>query len=256
MANSFYFGSSGTGSTISNTGVSIFQTFTYPTANFNLAGVQPPITFESVSVDNLSGATAAIQQYGAYWVVYCTKTASSVSFRRYTGASGYQIEEDGPGGSPWYDSSLNGTITWSTVPTAPGTPAASRTGRDVTVTASSASASNGGNAITSYKVQYRTSSNGGSTWGSWGNEQTLSGLAYTYTGLTASLTYQFRVYANNARGSSAGALSANVFVPAGGKRYDGAAFVSTTTAKRWTGSAWTDLTTAKRWSGSAWVDLS
>jgi hypothetical protein len=254
VSNGFYFGSAGSGSTTSNTGVSIFQVFTPPTGNLNLAGTRV-VNYDGVTVDGLTGATAAVTTYGAYTVVYCTISGSSLSFKRYTGASGYQIEEDGAGGSPWTNSSLNGTVSWSTVPTAPGTIAASRTGRDVTVTAGAA-ASNGGNTISAYKVQYRSSSNGGSTWGAWGSEQTLTSLAYTYTGLTASLTYQFRVYANNARGSSAATTSSNLFVPAGGKRYDGAAFVSTTTAKRWTGSAWTDLTIAKRWSGSAWVDLS
>jgi hypothetical protein len=213
------------------------------------------VTIESLSVDGLTAGSAAVYYNGTNWYVYVTYTGTRIYWTRYTGATGSFVAE-GSGGSGWTDSSMNGTISWSTVPTAPGAPSASRTGRDVTVTASSGSSSNGGATISSYRVQYRSSSDGGSTWGAWGSEQTLSSLAYTYTGLTASLTYQFRVYANNVRGSSAATTSSNLFVPAGGKRYDGAAFVSTTMAKRWTGSAWTDLTIAKRWSGSAWVDLS
>lgn len=253
MANSYYFGTNGTGSRTSYDDGDIFQIITYPTGNLNLAGSRP-VTIEGVTVDGLTAGSPAVYYNGTNWYVYVTYTGTRIYWTRYT-APGYFVDE-APPGTGWTDSSMNGTITWSTVASAPGTPAASRTGRDVTVTASSGSSSNGGSTITSYKVQYRSSSDGGSTWGTWGNEQTLSSLAYTYTGLTASLTYQFRVYANNARGSSAATVSTNVFVPAGGKRYNGSSFISTTTAKRWTGSAWTDLTTAKRWSGSAWVDLS
>lgn len=39
------------------------------------------------------------------------------------------------------------------------------------------------------------------------------------------------------------------------KRWNGSAFVDTSTEKRWNGSAWVDLTVAKRWNGSAWVDI-
>jgi hypothetical protein len=74
--------------------------------------------------------------------------------------------------------------------------------------------------------------------------------------LTPALFYQFRVYAVNPAGNSAARTSSNLFVSAGGKRWDGSAWVASTTSKRWNGSAWVDLTVAKRWSGSAWVDLS
>ena len=39
------------------------------------------------------------------------------------------------------------------------------------------------------------------------------------------------------------------------QRWNGSAFVDTSTEKRWNGSAWVDLTLAKRWNGSAWVDI-
>ena len=252
MANTYAFGTNGTGTRASFDYTDIYQAITYPTGNLNLAGARP-VTIESVTVDGMSGGTASISADASSYYVYVTYGGTKLNWTRYL-ASGYFVGE--VGGTGWTDSSMNGIISWSTVPTAPGTPSASRTGRDVVVTASSGSASDGGATISAYKVQYRSSSDGGSTWGAWGSEQTLSGLAYTYTGLTASVTYQFRVYANNVRGSSAAATSASVFVPAGGKRYNGSSFISTTIAKRWSGSAWTDLTIAKRWSGSAWVDLS
>jgi len=252
MANTYNFGSYGTSSRTPYDDCSIFQQITYPTGNLNLAGSRP-VTIEGVTVDGMTGGSASVYFDGTNWYVYVTYSGTRIYWTRYL-APGYFVNESA--GSGWTDSSMNGTISRSTVPTSPGTPSASRTGRDVTVTASSGSSSDGGATISAYKVQYRSSSDGGSTWSAWGSEQTLSSLAYTYTGLAASLTYQFRVYSNNVRGSSAAATSASVFVPAGGKRYNGSSFISTTIAKRWSGSAWTDLTIAKRWSGSAWVDLS
>lgn len=130
---------------------------------------------------------------------------------------------------------------------APATITAVRTGRNVAVTAGNAT----GSGITGYYVQYST--NSGSTWST---AQAMTSQAYTYTSLTPALTYLFRVYAAAPSGDTGKTVSAGVFVPAGGKRWDGSAFISTSTGKRWNGSAWIDLTVAKRWNGSSWTDLS
>lgn len=104
---------------------------------------------------------------------------------------------------------------------------------------------------TTYNVQY--SMNGGGYTGT----QSGSGTSFTYSGLTRGQNYVFRAYTTNAAGGPLGyATSSNVFLPAGGKRWDGSTWQPTATAKRWSGSAWVDLTIAKRWNGSAWVDLS
>lgn len=134
------------------------------------------------------------------------------------------------------------------VPSAPGSISAIRTGRDVHVTAGS-SLSNGGATITAYMVQ----SNDGSGWSS---AVAMVSQNYTYTNLDPAETYTFRVYAVNSTGNSAPTVSGEVFIPAGGKRWDGSAFVATSTVRRWDGSAWADVLTAKRWDGSAWIDLS
>ena len=145
-----------------------------------------------------------------------------------------------------------GQSSWSTtatvvgIPTAPSSVTATRTGRNVAVTAGASS----GSGITGYFVQYSTD---GTTWST---AQAMTSQAYTYTNLTASLTYTFRVYSTNSIGSSATTSSTPLFVPAGGKRWDGTAWTSTTTAKRWDGTNWVDLSTAKRWDGTNWVDLS
>lgn len=136
------------------------------------------------------------------------------------------------------------------VPSAPSTINTARTARDVTVTVGAPS-TNGGSVVTGYYVQYST--NSGSTWST---AQLMSGQTYTYTGLTAGLTYRFRTYAVNATGNSTFTTAADLFVPAGGRRYDGTAWNSTATAKRFDGTNWVDLTIAKRFDGTSWVDLS
>lgn len=142
------------------------------------------------------------------------------------------------------------------VPSAPASLSYVKTGRNVALTAT-ASATNGGGTISSYSVQYRTSSDGGSTWGSWGNTQTMTSLGYTYSLLTPALTYDFRVYSTNETGNSLPtSIAAPFFVAAGGKRWNGTSFIPTQTAKRWSGTAWVDITIAKRWNGTSWVDLS
>jgi hypothetical protein len=147
--------------------------------------------------------------------------------------------------------SSEGTGPWSSstsvvgVPTAPASISVSRTGRNVTVTSGSST----GSGITGYQVQFNDGSG-------WSTAVSMVSQSHTYTNLDGAKTYQFRVFATNAIGDSAYTTSDSLFVPAGGKRYNGSAFVDTTTAKRWDGSAWVELTTAKRWSGSAWIDLS
>jgi hypothetical protein len=133
------------------------------------------------------------------------------------------------------------------VPTTPATITTTRAGRNVTVAAGTAT----GTGITGYYVQYST--NAGSTWST---AVLMTAQSHTYTSLTAALTYLFRVYATNSIGPSNFATSSNMFVPAGGKRWDGSAWVAAAIGRRWDGSAWTDLATAKRWSGSTWEDLS
>jgi hypothetical protein len=143
-----------------------------------------------------------------------------------------------------------GNGAWSASTISNGAPAsitAVRTGRNVAVTAGNAT----GSGITGYFVQYST--NAGSSWSA---AQAMTSQAYTYTSLTAGLTYLFRVYAAAPSGDTGKTVSGSVFVPAGGKRWNGSAFVSTSTGKRWNGSAWIDLTIAKRWNGSNWIDLS
>lgn len=181
------------------------------------------------------------------------RSGGTMYFSRYIGNGG-SVYDEGDGGT-WSNGGLQGGYYWSTVPTAPGSCTYSKSGLNVTVNITSSS-SDGGQTISAYRVQYRTSSNGGSTWGAWGSTQTVSGSSYTYTNLTPALTYQFRTYADNSNGSSAATASTTTFLSAGGRRWDGSAWTPTATAKRWDGSTWQALVTAKRWDGSSWVNLS
>lgn len=223
--------------------------FTYPTGNTNLDG-NVVTANNGVSLNGSFGGGYTGAGANTSGDVYVTSNGSYTTLTGYIG-NGYSMIADGV--FTW-NGGFQGTFYWSTVPTAPGAISLSRTGRNVTVT-TSASGSDGGQGISSYQVQYRTSTDN-SSWGAWGNTQTLSSYSYTYSSLTAALYYQFRVFANNSNGASASPTFQSVFVPAGGKRWDGSSWVSASTGKRWNGSGWVDLTVARRWNGSSWVDLS
>lgn len=100
-----------------------------------------------------------------------------------------------------------------------------------------------------YHFQY--SQNGGAFTG----EVTSSSPTYTFTGLTQGQTFQFRAWATNSDGVGDSITSISYFLPAGGRRWDGTSFVSTSISKRFDGTAWVPIQTAKRYNGSAWVDL-
>ena len=111
-----------------------------------------------------------------------------------------------------------------------------------------------------YYIGYSSSSDGGSTLGAWSSYTTIpsNSNSYTYAAntLTAGLTYRFRMYASNTDGSSAATTSAtNLFLPAGGKIYNGTAWVNATNAKILTGSGWQTIVTAKIFNGTSWVNL-
>ena len=97
-------------------------------------------------------------------------------------------------------------------PTVPGTPTAlSASGGNAQVALTwTAPASNGGNAITNYSVQY--SSNSGSTWTT--VSRTASATAsQTVTGLTNGTAYVFRVAAINAIGTGAYTAASSSVTP-------------------------------------------
>jgi hypothetical protein len=135
------------------------------------------------------------------------------------------------------------------VPSVPSSITPTVAGRTVTVTVGS-SATDGG-ASASYWVRY--SVNGGAY--SSPVQATGSPLTATFANMAPNANYTFQAYAINSTGASSVNTSSSVYVPSGGKRFDGSSWVAPANVRRWDGGAWVPLTTSKRWSGSAWVDL-
>jgi hypothetical protein len=152
------------------------------------------------------------------------------------------------GWGPFAD--IGGSVTIPNVPSAPTVTVGTVSGRACTVTCNEPS--NGGAGITQYYIQ--ASADNGATWGT----EAVMGLdrSESFTNLTGGAFYKFRVRAQNEMGYGAYGVSASTFIPSGGKRYNGTAYVPTSTAKRYNGTAWVDISTAKRYNGTAWVDLS
>lgn len=137
--------------------------------------------------------------------------------------------------------------------------------RDLSWTA----AANNSSAITSYIIEARYSSDGGTTWDTaYTLLGTSSGTGTTYTtpDLTVAKTYQFRIAAVNGIGTGAYVESTtpHTFISAYGYRYDGTNFATAIqTAKRWdaTLSDWVIIQNVKRWDPAAnsgaggWIDL-
>lgn len=139
------------------------------------------------------------------------------------------------------------------IPTAPEAPAFINVTPPsaLSVTVSTGNAPTGGAAITEYRAL--ASPDDGTTWLP---SQPMVSQSTTFSQLTPGATYKFATFAKNEMGDGAQIVSDSVFIPAGGKRWNGTSWNPTSTAKRWNGTAWVDLSIAKRWNGTAWVDLS
>jgi hypothetical protein len=123
-----------------------------------------------------------------------------------------------------------------------------------TVTVVSNSVSSPAGAAT-YRIERSSSLDNGVTWTAYGNETTSSTNTQTLT-LSFGVLYRFRIRVSNSDGFSAYYTpTQTLFVPAGGKRWNGSSWVNTTTASRWNGSSWVTVTTAKRFNGTSWVNL-
>lgn len=193
-------------------------------------------------------------QNGGAW----TGTTNSTSFTyNLSAGSSYQFRVWAGNNDGASATSYSGTYS---APTTPGTPgpisATTPAGRSVTV--STGTASDGGATIDAYYAQ--ASADNGTTWG------TATAMTYNsgtgkydavFTGLSGGATYAFRVYAHNEMGNGSTASVSNIFIPSGGKKYDGSNFVNASTASRRNESntAWVGLTITKKYVDGSWVDL-
>ena len=148
----------------------------------------------------------------------------------------------------WSSWIYSGTYTVPNVPGVPGPVTATITeARKVTVVTGAAAANNA--TVTAYYAQ--ASDDNGTTWGS----DTLMfawpdfSSAAVFSDLTGGKTYAFRVRAVNEMGYSAYSTPVgNIFIAAGGKRYNGSTFVAAGTASRRneTNTGWTGINVARK----------
>ncbi len=143
-----------------------------------------------------------------------------------------------------------GTVSYGQVATAPQALSVTQgTGSGQINVNFSGPLSNGDLTITSYTIQYATSSGG--PWTTYGSTTSGTNVITLPSG-----SYWVRVYANNAAGASVAATSASA-VPTGGggMRFNGTSFVDLSIAKRYTGTAFVDLVTRSRYDGANWVTI-
>jgi hypothetical protein len=174
----------------SGTGGAFSDLFTLPTTD------TPFLSTRTISRTAFAGTS--------YWIGFTKTTVARYTWSVDT-AFGGNIREDNTnagatdnfvnnGVTGLADGSLVFNLTYFILPTAPGTPTASSTGTSATITWT-APADNGGQAVTSYRIQRSTDNINFSTIiADTGN--TL--LTYTDSGLTPGTTYYYRVAAINA----------------------------------------------------------
>jgi hypothetical protein len=205
-----------------------------PTVTLTLQRSTNNVDFIDISSTTTSGTTlTASSLSGTTTYYFRVKSSNSVSTR------------------------YSSTITSFGVPTTPTsvTPTLN-SDKSITVTSSEVSSSSG---TPTYYISYSSSSDGGSTWGSWSSYITIPSNArvYTYSAntLPPGFTYRFKMYTSNSVGSSLDTTSLGLFLPAGGKLYNGTSWVNATDAKVLTASGWQTIVTAKMYDGTQWVNL-
>lgn len=194
--------------------------FAFPNGNVDLGGVRR-VFVNTLSAAYATGAAGINYRFrinnsivaagqmvsGAYNDTFEFRigySSGTLRFGRDDDAGGSVV--DAGDGSTWAGK-LVGTMTWSTVGTAPGSITLDPSGTSVKVSWTSSS-SNGGSTATGYSVQY--SKNGGA----WTGTQNLGtdARSFTYTGLESGASYKFRVYLRNGVGNSAARTSGSTSI--------------------------------------------
>ena len=182
-------------------------TASVPGAPTGLAASQTPGKVALTWSAPASSGSSAIKSYTVYrGTSASSQTAlASVTTTSYTDAVAsagtyyYTVRAVNAAGSSAASNSVAVTVTGTTTTTVPGTPSGvSAVGSNGAVMVSWLAPSNGGSAITGYRVYRSTVS---------GSETLLvilgTGTSYTNTGLSNGMTYYYRVSAVNAKGESA-----------------------------------------------------
>lgn len=204
MSQSFILGNAGTASSGTFVGSYSGEQYVvenfpgaYPSGNVNADG-NHVVNIESVA---LQGAISAGHGYNVQFqgnnnlVIYYNTDGGngSLNFTRYLNNGGSISSSTG---DTWSGGGLWATVNWSTVPGAPSSFSATRTGRSVRLSLG-ATPDDGGAGVSSYWVQYST---GGGAYGTTGD---ITSGSFTYNSLTPGATYSFRGFANNGNGSGA-----------------------------------------------------
>lgn len=113
----------------------------------------------------------------------------------------------------------------------------------------------GGSPALSSTYHVSISKNGGAFTGDYTG--TSSPITIPSSAISPGSNHVFRVYATNqsADGAGASADSASIFVTAGGRIYNGTAWVPTVTARIYNGTAWVPIATARIYDGTTWRNM-
>jgi hypothetical protein len=165
---------------------------------------------EEFTLPNLNTPTlqvAALQRKvfagAAYWIGFTKPTTAQVTWSVDTNFPAAIKEDNSADGTTDFndngatglsDGSMVFSVDYDVLPTAPGTPTASSTGTSATITWTAVT-SDGGRAVTSYRIQRSTDNINFSTIVA---STGTTGLTYTNTGLTPGTKYYYRVAALNA----------------------------------------------------------
>lgn len=207
---------------------------------------------------NVGGVARSGTLAGYDFRVYTTLTFRSESFYITHNADGSRIANvdaafsvaDGNIGAGSINSSYPLTD-FVRLPSAPAAPTLARNEEGTAITVVSAVASSPV-AITDYQMRHST--DGGATWSaftSMGTDRTAS-IPITVRGVD----YLVQTRAISSEGNGATSPSRSIFISAGGKRWNGSAWVANSNLRRWNGSAWVTVANLRRWNGSQWVNVS
>lgn len=159
-------------------------------------------------------------------------------------------------GSRLYDSAdgdsvaggICGWMNWATVAKAPAMMDAIRQANGLIRVRFNGNGDDGGMPMLAWQLQYADNP-------SFSSPTTVSSGGTSDLNLTPGKTYWFRSRGLNDVGWSAWSGAISLFVPSGGRRWDGGAEKPTVQAMRWDGTKEVPITTAVRWDGTKEVPL-
>lgn len=200
---SFGFGGGGT----SNNGASytgaayVYSSAGSATGNLNISGGRP-VSYDAIGINGTysngyptyGGGIAYLNRSGSGYMYFSRWAGNGITV---SDSEGYTWSAAGGG--------LQGTVYWSTVPAAIGTPTATTsTNVQGRIALSWTAPDNGGNGISNYRVFFQTSANGSTGWSALAEVSKSASTATSFNadGLTVGTYYRFYVNAVNGLGTA------------------------------------------------------